>query len=129
MNILGYLNDLRHDYHFLDDLFENVKDFNNLFDCGEDGNRLVLISIDCLDAFFDVVARVSLGYKLLDFNDLVSIDDDFLDPRCCWPEQLRSSPQEWHLQNLLVENRNFNSLLADSLNDLVNFDNNRCDDL
>jgi hypothetical protein len=70
--------------------------FDDLFDGGEYGDRSILKPIDCLDAFLDVVACVSFGNELLNFDDLIAVNDDLLD----------LSTIGLHSYNFLLEGRN-----------------------
>ena len=115
---------MRHDNNLFYNLFEDVWDFNNLFDGAMNGDDSFLEPIDNLKLSFDLVSDISLEDEVVLLNDFVLVDDDFL----YFSDVLFNGNNlffdQWNLNDFLLDDWDFYDLLLDGLYHLVDLDDN-----
>lgn len=74
MNVFQDLHDLRQDHDSFDNLLQDLRNFNDLFDSSVDWNFSGLHPINNLNLALDSVSNVVLSHQFLNFSYLVSDD-------------------------------------------------------
>ena len=119
MNIFQDFNDLWHNDNLFNNLFKNIWNLDDLFNCTSYRNNLVFVSIDNLNLSFNLINNISLGNKVIFFNNLVYIDNDFSDFSISIFNGNNLFFNNFNLLNFLMDQRNFNRSVSVNFNKFV----------
>ena len=129
VHVLEDLDDLWKDDDSLDDLLENVRNFEELLDGGVDGDFSLLKSLDNLEVGLDEVSGLGDLNDLWDLDDLVSDDFDFSDLGVGGVHLDDLLLDDFDLLDDLLDDWDLDDLLDELLDDLVDLDDVRDEDL
>lgn len=77
MDVFVNFNDLRHEDDLLNNLFEQVRNFNDLLLSCEDWDDFLLDGWDGLNSGFDNVSNILFSDESINLNNFVLVDNNF----------------------------------------------------